>query len=1013
MADESTTLTGGEYRESINDLLYDAYTAARGADAEIDFSDWGMLESDLAAAWKVEEAVQDAFYDLNEKVIAGSATDLEKAARDVIFDKMQEIEENREALKGEGIDPSIFAADRPLMVENWGRGTQERSNRGEEITTGHHSAQQATATANTRAIAQADSANKAGTRAPVEDAELTKDAEGSALVRGTYQCYLLYNLGYYSGAHKELLATKPAGTGYRGISKGHIKTPGYWSDQYGRQKILLMEEERDNSAAMNKLQICAGNEAFAKIKTSEYAQIQPMLKIYKIFSNRKKGMVEMEFGTNTNLDGIAAELSVGYPIGNDSAKLYGRGANSGIKSFEWKFLGTDPFTATRDVEATLKLHFQHFSELLKVRSGLDTTPAQGQTPQGLDYKYLDLIIQPDCRDKDAAKKDTYSRRYAPECYEIRVDVGYHEPGSNMSLSAETKKSIGCQRQSLFLTLVDHKFDFKNDGTFDMTVTYRGRLGTIMRDKKFNVLMPGGGFIEIEFKNPDDPNAPRIGILDLEDRILKERSKAEPSEERLKKYQRWKESFIVQTKQELYNGILDHMGKAGMIFSEPLTTEEWNAFSRWQQGDEAQFALPEPKSAYGGGIPPGGTPDNAQVATQAANTDVDADGTGNPNADVEAQAEAQTARLAKQAKRKKQIDYVFLGDLIAHVYDNVTGERIFQGVSTRARWKVITGLGHGSHGGILSRVRTTSPSSARLLEILKEQHLVLGNIKASLARTGTPEEFVVNIAHIPVSLEVFRQFWTEKVLMQNRTFYSFFEFLDDILQDMLTQAISSGCFGGLLDHAVRAQSALITSTSTINKKVFKRGGLGWKSVHANASTNKNPAFNTLIRETGLAATTPKEYLILQAADTAPHDLHGDYREDLNRGIIHTGYGRDRGLLKSVQFNKTDQEYLPEARYASEGDFVFNQLANVYDATFNLIGNTMFAPGMHIYFDPSDQGIGSPPERKESGDGEVTYQSWSNLMGLGGYHLVTEIANVIDRNGFNTTVKARWVTSGRMR
>ena len=175
----------------------------------------------------------------------------------------------------------------------------------------------------------------------------------------------------------------------------------------------------------------------------------------------------------------------------------------------------------------------------------------------------------------------------------------------------------------------------------------------------------------------------------------------------------------------------------------------------------------------------------------------------------------------------------------------------------------------------------------------------------------------------------------------------------------------------MDHAVRAQSALITSTSTINKKVFKRGGLGWKSVHANASTNKNPAFNTLIRETGLAATTPKEYLILQAADTAPHDLHGDYREDLNRGIIHTGYGRDRGLLKSVQFNKTDQEYLPEARYASEGDFVFNQLAN------------------------------------------VTYQSWSNLMGLGGYHLVTEIANVIDRNGFNTTVKARWVTSGRMR
>ena len=72
MADESTTPTGGAYRENINDLLYDAYTAARGADADIDFSDWGLFEEARANTWKVEAAVQDAFYDLNEKVIGGS-----------------------------------------------------------------------------------------------------------------------------------------------------------------------------------------------------------------------------------------------------------------------------------------------------------------------------------------------------------------------------------------------------------------------------------------------------------------------------------------------------------------------------------------------------------------------------------------------------------------------------------------------------------------------------------------------------------------------------------------------------------------------------------------------------------------------------------------------------------------------------------------------------------------------------------------------------------------------------
>ena len=39
------------------------------------------------------------------------------------------------------------------------------------------------------------------------------------------------------------------------------------------------------------------------------------------------------------------------------------------------------------------------------------------------------------------------------------------------------------------------------------------------------------------------------------------------------------------------------------------------------------------------------------------------------------------------------------------------------------------------------------------------------------------------------------------------------------------------------------------------------------------------------------------------------------------------------------------------------------------------------------------------------------SSANLMGLGGYHLVTEIAHSISRDGFNTAIKARWVSSGK--
>ena len=117
--------------------------------------------------------------------------------------------------------------------------------------------------------------------------------------------------------------------------------------------------------------------------------------------------------------------------------------------------------------------------------------------------------------------------------------------------------------------------------------------------------------------------------------------------------------------------------------------------------------------------------------------------------------------------------------------------------------------------------------------------------------------------------------------------------------------------------------------------------------------------------------------------------------------------DRGLLKDASFSKADQEYLPEARFASEGNLIFNQLSNIYDASFNMLGNNLFAPGQYLYFDPIAMGVGEPWQYSDDGTGT---RSWANIMGLGGYHLVTEVACSIKPGKFDTSVKARWVTGG---
>ena len=1019
MATEFTP-TQTTQRENINDALKKAYETIDEAGVSID-AQFG--NDKFAEQWQVENAVQESYKELHRLAETGDEDAIK--ARDEVFELLKDVEENRSALKDAGIDvKQIALSDNPLKnnskqeAENLSLDRRVATNQGAAI-----------GISNASALATAGDAQSAGTAVTLNAtaADVTaKEGVGAAIIRGAHQCFLLYNMHYFAPFHRLAVksglsrvsgdGTKRLETKYKSVdTEGNYRTPGY-------EKMLLMKEEKDTTAAINSLLACGGDEAFSNITTAEYAQLQPLLKIYKIYASPDKGnvaahlpgIVEMEFSAATNIDGIAKQLTSQHPPPSESDyKSWSRGANSGVQSFEWRFLGTDPFTATRDVEATLKLSIQHFSELIKVRQGENLGGGDKKT---LSYRYVDLLVQPDCR--DASGKDIYNDSYNPECYEVRVDVGYQDPSlsGQTTLSKGILDSIACQRQSLYLTLVDHKFEFKNDGTIAVVVSFRGRLGSVMRDKKFNILMPGGGFREIEFPDPDNKGG-KLKILELEDQMKAARSENPVDKKKIKNLQRLKNIFFVNKKQSLYNGTLSRLQKAGMVFSHVMTPLEWIIFSQWQQQDKlAKSSLPEPLSYTSSSIQNAGSATDAKVLTKAANTDVDAgDGTFDANADLSEYLQGNRDRLTGNKGKVKRIHYVYLGDLLAVVFQNVTGKNTYEEIRTQ-----------GWIGPVnVKNVPAGNPGQLRHAALVDKFNIILGNIDVTLARPeGQIGEFTCNLAHIPISLEVFREFWTEKVLMKDIVFYSFFQFVDDLVQDMLTQALSSGCFDGLIDHAVRSHTVLANSVTPINPEVYKivdkpsssglEATVKAKGVHALSSTPQTPAFKKSIPP-GIPGASgqpanPYQYLIIQVSEQSPSNLAGNYAADVDKGIIHLGYGRDRGLLKNVSFQKTNQEYLPEARYASEGNFVFNQLANVYDATFTMVGNNLFSPGKYIYFDTSDQGMGSPPERIEDSSGNVTHRSWANIMGLGGYHLVTEISNTIDRNGYNTNVKARWTTSG---
>jgi len=149
-----------------------------------------------------------------------------------------------------------------------------------------------------------------------------------------------------------------------------------------------------------------------------------------------------------------------------------------------------------------------------------------------------------------------------------------------------------------------------------------------------------------------------------------------------------------------------------------------------------------------------------------------------------------------------------------------------------------------------------------------------------------------------------------------------------------------------------------------------------------------------------------YMLMYAVNTERvQALDGDRASDAQRGIYHLAIAKDRGILKSVQFNKTEIPGLREARY--ENDLVgsatgLSILANVYDIKVALVGNTSFYPGMKMYLDPAGLGgnMGLPTNRSSA----------AFKLGIGGYHSIYRVESFIESGKFETTIQAIFEGAG---
>lgn len=302
--------------------------------------------------------------------------------------------------------------------------------------------------------------------------------------------------------------------------------------------------------------------------------------------------------------------------------------------------------------------------------------------------------------------------------------------------------------------------------------------------------------------------------------------------------------------------------------------------------------------------------------------------------------------------------------------------------------------------------------------MKEDQIVstLGSFSLS-----DPDDIVskkqINIADIPITLDIFIEFFKTNVIEAARDLYPASDFIRDTIQRLVMPAINKETFGNPQreSRVLKVSTFDLPGTKSGERYVepISSGLLGAQKIPVINNTfasatlyNARFKMEDLLDRFGnnslLAKRKSSErfsYMIFYAnSPDAVLDWNGSVQEDAKRGVYHFYIGADRGLIKEINFRKSQRPGLAEMM-AERSLRAGNRRAELwrnFEADISMIGNSLLKPGCFLYINPTVAGLGNPGSK----------DSLSRQMGLGGYYFVLGVSNEITDSGWNTQVRAVW-------
>ena len=268
--------------------------------------------------------------------------------------------------------------------------------------------------------------------------------------------------------------------------------------------------------------------------------------------------------------------------------------------------------------------------------------------------------------------------------------------------------------------------------------------------------------------------------------------------------------------------------------------------------------------------------------------------------------------------------------------------------------------------------------------------------------------MISIGDLPISTKYFQEWMISQVEENKKAILTLSDFLNGFLNQFVADTLNvDSCFQGQLKQPTRISQAVVTAykesvnhLDAVSDKIWSEGWNGRYDIDE-LPDSEMPLLATA-GDRNLPGGRPMKnaqereihYLMFYAGRVQPQEAQkGDRTQDHNRGVFHYGIGQQKGLIKTINFQRTAVPSLKMLAYEQNLDKGISQLREQYDVNIKTYANVKAQPGSYIYVEPQSFAPGAKIEL--------------TTLGVGGYYMIMRSEHKFGPGLAESVITAKWV------